>query len=113
MALGTKDHLGRRGEYIAFQLLTSVCEGDDPYFLVHFLGDKSPLFDAQWEHHGHMEAAITLMAARSFDRIWLATVVFLIFAVLAWIVYATVLKSIDHMALGHREELIAELTRAS
>jgi hypothetical protein len=28
-------------------------------------------------------------------------------------VYAVVLKGIDHMAFGHREELIAELTRAS
>ena len=58
-------------------------------------------------------AAITLMAARSFDRIWLATAVFLVFAAVAWVVYSVVLKGIDHMAFGHREELIAELTRAS
>src|SRR4029077_14048020 len=58
-------------------------------------------------------AAITLMAARSFDRIWLATAVILVFAGVAWVVYAVVLKGIDHMAFGHREELIAELTRAS
>ena len=58
-------------------------------------------------------AALTLIAARSFDRIWLATVVFLIFAAVAWVVYSVVLKGIDHMAFGHREELIAELTRAS
>ena len=58
-------------------------------------------------------AAITLMAARSFDRIWLATIVFLAFAAVAWVVYFVVLKGIDHMAFGHREELIAELTRAS
>ncbi|MFY9729542.1 MAG: hypothetical protein WB723_09455 [Candidatus Acidiferrales bacterium] len=58
-------------------------------------------------------AAITLMAARSFDRIWLATIVFLAFAAVAWVVYSVVLKGIDHMAFGHREDLIAELTRAS
>jgi hypothetical protein len=53
------------------------------------------------------------MAARSFDRTWLATIVFLAFAAVSWIVYSAVLKGIDHMAFGHREELIAELTRAS
>jgi hypothetical protein len=53
------------------------------------------------------------MAARSFDRIWVATAVFLLFAAVAWVVYSVVLKGIDHMAFGHREELIAELTRAS
>jgi len=58
-------------------------------------------------------AAVTLMAGRSFDRVWLATIVFLVFAAVAWVVYSVVLKSIEHMAFGHREELIAELTRAS
>jgi hypothetical protein len=47
MALSTKDHLGRRGENIAFVRLTEVCQANDlPYFLPHFLGDKCPLFDA-------------------------------------------------------------------
>ena len=58
-------------------------------------------------------AAVTLMAGRSFDRVWLATIVFQVFAAVAWVVYSVVLKSIEHMAFGHREELIAELTRAS
>jgi len=58
-------------------------------------------------------AAVTLMAGRSFDRVWLATIVFLVFAAVAWVVYSVVLKSIEHLAFGHREELIAELTRAS
>ena len=58
-------------------------------------------------------AAITLMAARSFGRIWLATVVFLAFAAVAWFVYSVVLKTSTKWRFGHREELIAELTRAS
>jgi ABC-2 type transport system permease protein len=58
-------------------------------------------------------AAITLVTARNFDRIWLATVLFLVFAALAWIVYSVMLKGIDHMAFDHREEMIIELTRAS
>jgi hypothetical protein len=42
-----KDHLGRRGEIIAFVRLTEVCQANDlPYFVAHFLGDKCPLFDA-------------------------------------------------------------------
>jgi hypothetical protein len=45
-----KDHLGARGERIATIRLTEVCQANDlPYFLVHFLGDKSPLFDAMVE----------------------------------------------------------------
>lgn len=46
MPLSRKDHLGRRGESIAFVRLTEVCQADAPYFLPHFLGDKCPLFDA-------------------------------------------------------------------
>jgi hypothetical protein len=47
MPLGKKDHMGRRGESIAFVHLTEVCRPNGlPYFTPHFLGDKSPLFDA-------------------------------------------------------------------
>ncbi|MCI0461188.1 MAG: hypothetical protein L0Z62_29930 [Gemmataceae bacterium] len=47
MPLSKKDHLGRRGEKIAFVRLTEVCQANDlPYFVPHFLGDKCPLFDA-------------------------------------------------------------------
>jgi hypothetical protein len=47
MPLSRKDHLGKRGENIAFLRLAEVCQaGDLPYFLPHFLGDKCPLFDA-------------------------------------------------------------------
>jgi hypothetical protein len=58
-------------------------------------------------------AALTLIAARNFGRIWLATIAFLVLAAVAWTVYAVVLKGIDQMAFHHREEIIAELTRAS
>jgi hypothetical protein len=45
-----RDHTGKRGESIAIVRLTEVCQENDlPYFLVHFLGDKSPLFDAMVE----------------------------------------------------------------
>lgn len=45
--MSPKDHLGKRGESIAFVRLTEVCQANDlPYFLPHFLGDKAPLFDA-------------------------------------------------------------------
>jgi hypothetical protein len=47
MPLSRKDHLGRRGENIAFVRLTEVCQANDlPYFVPYFLGDKWPLFDA-------------------------------------------------------------------
>jgi hypothetical protein len=47
MPLSRKDHLGRRGENIAFARLAEVCQADDlPYFVPYFLGDKCPLFDA-------------------------------------------------------------------
>ena len=58
-------------------------------------------------------AAGTLIAARVFGRIWLATVIFLVLASVAWIVYSQVLNSVGKMTFDRREELIAELTRAS
>jgi ABC-2 type transport system permease protein len=58
-------------------------------------------------------AALTLIAARSFGRTWHATLAFLVLAAVAWIVYSVVLKGIGPMAFHHREEMIAELTRAS
>ena len=58
-------------------------------------------------------AAITLITARSFGRIWLATIAFLVLATIAWVAYLAVLDGIGQMAFDHREEMIAELTRAS
>ena len=58
-------------------------------------------------------AALTLIVARAYGRIWLATLIFLALAVIAWFVFSLALKSVDSKALGRREEIIAELTRAS
>jgi hypothetical protein len=58
-------------------------------------------------------AAITLITARSFGRIWLATIAFLVLATVAWVVYLVVLNGIGQIAFDRREEMIAELTRAS
>ena len=58
-------------------------------------------------------AAITLITARSFGRIWLATIAVLVLATIAWVAYLAVLDGIGQMAFDHREEMIAELTRAS
>jgi ABC-2 type transport system permease protein len=58
-------------------------------------------------------AALTLLAARAFSRLWLATVIFLALAIAAWAGYLLVLDRADLKALGRREEIIAELTRAS
>jgi ABC-2 type transport system permease protein len=58
-------------------------------------------------------AAITLITARSFGRIWLATIAFLVLATVAWVAYLAALNGSGQMAFDHREEMIAELTRAS
>ena len=58
-------------------------------------------------------AALTLMVARAYGRIWLATVIFLALAVIAWFGFFLALNSTDRKALNRREEIIAELTRAS
>lgn len=58
-------------------------------------------------------AALTLIATRAYGKIWLATVSFLALAAIAWFVFSLVLNHVDQAALGHREEMIAELTRAS
>jgi ABC-2 type transport system permease protein len=58
-------------------------------------------------------AALTLITARIFGNIWLASAVFLLLAAVAWTVYFLVLNKVGPMALEKREEIIAELTRAS
>jgi ABC-2 type transport system permease protein len=58
-------------------------------------------------------AALTLLSARSFGRVWLATLIFLVLTAAAWTAYFLVLNRIDPMALERREDAIAELTRAS
>jgi hypothetical protein len=61
--MSPKDHLGKRGESIAFVRLTEICQANDlPYFLPHFLGDKAPLFDALVELVGVDGAAPLFLA---------------------------------------------------
>ena len=58
-------------------------------------------------------AALTLLAARAYGKIWLATLIFIILAAIAWAAFSLVLNRVGKMAFGRREEIIAELTRAS
>jgi ABC-2 type transport system permease protein len=57
-------------------------------------------------------AAVTLLIARVFGRIWLAAFIFLILAGVAAIAYALVLKRVDRVALDRRDAILAELCRA-
>jgi ABC-2 type transport system permease protein len=57
-------------------------------------------------------AAVTLMIARAFERVWIAGVIFLILAGLASIVYILVLNRADRIALDRRDSILAELCRA-
>ena len=57
-------------------------------------------------------AAVTLLIARAFGEIWIATVIFLILAGLASIVYILVLNRADSIALNRRDAILAELCRA-
>ena len=57
-------------------------------------------------------AAVTLLIARAFGEIWIATVIFLILAGLASIIYILVLNRADSIALGRRDAILAELCRA-
>src|SRR5580698_2971393 len=57
-------------------------------------------------------AAVTLLIARAFGRIWLAAVIFLVLAGLVAIAYSVVLKRVDQIALDRRDAILAELCRA-
>jgi ABC-2 type transport system permease protein len=57
-------------------------------------------------------AAVTLLIARAFERVWIAGVIFLILAGLASIVYILVLNRADRIALDRRDSILAELCRA-
>jgi ABC-2 type transport system permease protein len=56
--------------------------------------------------------ALALLAARAYQHIWLAAVIFLVLAVIAMVSYVLVLNRIDAIALRRRETMIAELCRA-
>jgi ABC-2 type transport system permease protein len=57
-------------------------------------------------------AAVTLLVARAFGRVWIAAVIFLILAGLASIGYVLVLNRADRIALDRRDTILAELCRA-
>jgi ABC-2 type transport system permease protein len=56
-------------------------------------------------------AAVVLLAARAYGRIWLATLLYLGLGVIAFVVYTVVLSRAEKEALANRETLIAELSR--
>jgi ABC-2 type transport system permease protein len=56
-------------------------------------------------------AALALLVARAWGRIWVGTVIFLVLAAIAAAFYALVLSRADGMALTRRESLIAELAK--
>jgi ABC-2 type transport system permease protein len=56
-------------------------------------------------------AALTLLAARAWGRIWLAALIFVALAAVASIFYIIVLSRTDSLALARRESLIAELAK--
>ena len=57
-------------------------------------------------------AAIVFFTARYFGQIWIAAVLFLILAAVAFVVYWLLLNRAEKMALDRREIMIAELSRA-
>jgi ABC-2 type transport system permease protein len=57
-------------------------------------------------------AAVTLLIARAFGRVWIAGVVFSILAGLASVAYVLVLNRADRIALDRRDAILAELCRA-
>lgn len=57
-------------------------------------------------------AALTMLVARAYGKIWIATLLFLGLAAIAFVVYTLVLNLADKMALARRESLISELARA-
>jgi ABC-2 type transport system permease protein len=57
-------------------------------------------------------AALTMLVARAYGKMWIATLLFLALAAIAFVVYTLVLNLADKMALARRESLISELARA-
>lgn len=56
--------------------------------------------------------ALTFALTAYFGKLWLATLILLAFAAVAFAVYMIVLNRIDRIAIDRRESLIAELSRA-
>jgi len=56
--------------------------------------------------------ALALLAARAYQHIWLAAIIFVALAAIATVFYSLVLNRIDAIALRRREAMITELCRA-
>jgi ABC-2 type transport system permease protein len=56
--------------------------------------------------------ALSFLLAHLLHKLWIATVLLLVLAAIAFVCYAIVLKRVDHIALDRRETLISELSRA-
>jgi ABC-2 type transport system permease protein len=56
--------------------------------------------------------ALALLAARAYQHIWLAAIIFVTLAAIASVFYSLVLNRIDTIALRRREAMITELCRA-
>jgi ABC-2 type transport system permease protein len=56
--------------------------------------------------------ALALLAARAYQHIWLAAIIFVTLAAIATVFYVLVLNRIDAIALRRREAMITELCRA-
>jgi ABC-2 type transport system permease protein len=56
--------------------------------------------------------ALAILAARAYQHLWLAALIFVALAVIAIVIYFLILKRIDAIVLQRREAMIAELCRA-
>jgi ABC-2 type transport system permease protein len=56
--------------------------------------------------------ALAVLAARAYQHLWLAAVIFVALAAIAIVIYFLILKRIDAIVLERREAMIAELCRA-
>jgi hypothetical protein len=56
-------------------------------------------------------AGLSVFAARYYGRPWLAVVLLLVLAAVAFVLYGFVLGQVDRLALGRREVMMAELCK--
>jgi len=56
--------------------------------------------------------ALAILVARAYQHTWLAAILFIALAAVAWAIYFLALNRIDAIALQRREPMIAELCRA-
>jgi ABC-2 type transport system permease protein len=56
--------------------------------------------------------ALAILAARAYQHLWLAAIIFVVLAAIAIVIYFLILKRIDAIVLQRREAMISELCRA-